>query len=244
MKKIENLKITRITMHEQVFNKLKEEINNGRWKVNEKIPTEMELAKIFGVNRLTIRMAIQRLIGIGVLETKVGNGTYIKKFDFKEYLKKASDFYLTSDMNDKVCEFREVIELNCIRLIIKNASLDEIKQLENICNSMDEYKNKFINTHNEKYYNNFLNKDIEFHETICKLSHNELFVYSFEIIRELIYKYMDNLLRERTKSWIDKFNKGTFEEDLHRKIFVALLEKNEEKCIKEYKKMINYQSKF
>ena len=64
---LDDLKVKRMPVHEQVFNSLKNAIREGRWKVGEKIPTEMELSKIFGVNRLTVRMALQRLSGMGLL---------------------------------------------------------------------------------------------------------------------------------------------------------------------------------
>ena len=39
----------------------KQDIADGVWKTGDKIPSEGELAEIFGVNRLSVRMALQKL---------------------------------------------------------------------------------------------------------------------------------------------------------------------------------------
>ena len=46
---------------------LREQILSGTWRTNEKIPTEHELAERFGLNRMTVRAALQRLNALGIL---------------------------------------------------------------------------------------------------------------------------------------------------------------------------------
>ena len=46
----------------QIHNQLRENIENGHWKVGQKIPAERELAAEFGVSRMTLRQAIQTLV--------------------------------------------------------------------------------------------------------------------------------------------------------------------------------------
>ena len=60
------MKVKRMPINEQVFEMMRTAIKEGRWKPGEKIPSETELSANFGVNRLTVRMAMQRLIGMGV----------------------------------------------------------------------------------------------------------------------------------------------------------------------------------
>ena len=79
-------KVEKITAGEQVYQNLRENIVAQRWKADEKLPSETELATLYGVNRLTVRMALQRLNAIGLVETRVGDGTYVKKFEFSDYI--------------------------------------------------------------------------------------------------------------------------------------------------------------
>ncbi len=66
------MKIKTIPASEQVFDYIKNAIVSGEWKVNERIPSEIEMAERFGVNRLTVRMALKKLVALGILETRTG----------------------------------------------------------------------------------------------------------------------------------------------------------------------------
>lgn len=46
-------------------------------------PSESDLADLFGVNRLTVRLALQKLNTLGILDTRVGDGTYVCAFVLK-----------------------------------------------------------------------------------------------------------------------------------------------------------------
>lgn len=54
-----------------------EQIEQGVFKTNDKIPTEEELAQITGLARATIRQAVQNLVNLGYLERKRRLGTFV-----------------------------------------------------------------------------------------------------------------------------------------------------------------------
>jgi len=56
---------------------LREIIETGRYKKGEKLPPEVELAKMCGVNRNTLRQAISELTAIGLLRKEKGTGTFV-----------------------------------------------------------------------------------------------------------------------------------------------------------------------
>ena len=58
--------IQRVHVGEQVFEQLKKLLIQGEWKQGEKIPSENELADMFGVSRITIRQALQKLSTLGL----------------------------------------------------------------------------------------------------------------------------------------------------------------------------------
>jgi GntR family transcriptional regulator len=74
---------------------LKELIQTGRYQQGEKLPSEIELAKICQVNRNTLRQAISELAAEGLLRKEKGLGTFISDFDaapLKHQLKQISSF--------------------------------------------------------------------------------------------------------------------------------------------------------
>ena len=68
----------------QIHNQLRSNIEEGKWQVGQKIPAERELATEFGVSRMTLRQAIQTLVDEGVLERRVGSGTFVANRKFKK----------------------------------------------------------------------------------------------------------------------------------------------------------------
>ena len=56
---------------------LKELIETGRYRKGEKLPSEVELARMCGVNRNTLRQAISELTAMGLLRKEKGTGTFV-----------------------------------------------------------------------------------------------------------------------------------------------------------------------
>ena len=71
--------INRVNIAEQAFSQLKDQILSGTWQEGEKLPSEQELTEALGVSRSTIRQAIRSLADYGMVETRNGSGTYVKR---------------------------------------------------------------------------------------------------------------------------------------------------------------------
>src|SRR5690625_679817 len=65
----------------QVCEEFRRLIYSGAWPVSEKIPGEHELSERLGVSRATVREALRSLTNMGVLEPRVGDGTYVRATD-------------------------------------------------------------------------------------------------------------------------------------------------------------------
>jgi GntR family transcriptional regulator len=61
----------------QITSWLKELIENGRYLPGEKLPSEVELSQVCGVNRNTLRQAISELTAIGWLRKEKGTCTFV-----------------------------------------------------------------------------------------------------------------------------------------------------------------------
>jgi DNA-binding FadR family transcriptional regulator len=71
--------IVKKSLSEEISGKLEEQIANGYYKIGEKLPTEPELMKSFGVGRSTIREATKRLVQSGLLRIQQGAGTFVEQ---------------------------------------------------------------------------------------------------------------------------------------------------------------------
>lgn len=83
----------------------------GHFQSGDRLPPERTLAENFGVSRSSIRKAIQMLADKGLLESRQGDGTYVRAPDM-ESLKKAILEAVDSEnlIFDEIMEFRKIIE--------------------------------------------------------------------------------------------------------------------------------------
>ncbi|WP_353989390.1 GntR family transcriptional regulator [Pediococcus argentinicus] len=76
----------------QIHNEIKKAIEAGRWSVGERIPAERDLSEQFNVSRMTLRQAISTLVEEGILERKVGSGTYVASQKVQEKVSGVTSF--------------------------------------------------------------------------------------------------------------------------------------------------------
>lgn len=63
--------------YQQVYRALRREIQAGRWKAGERLPSEAELVQRFGASRITVGRAVLDLQREGRVARRPGSGTYV-----------------------------------------------------------------------------------------------------------------------------------------------------------------------
>ncbi len=63
--------------HYQLRELLRGDVEAGRWKVGERLPSERELCETFNLSRTTVREAIDALVNEGLLRREKGRGTFV-----------------------------------------------------------------------------------------------------------------------------------------------------------------------
>lgn len=64
-------------IYEVIYADLREQIESGALSANERLPSEPELAQQYGVSRMTVRHAMDRLVNDQMIVRRRGSGTYI-----------------------------------------------------------------------------------------------------------------------------------------------------------------------
>ena len=62
---------------DQIYMQLLDMIFTGSWSAGSKIPSEAELSKQFGVSRVPVREALQRLNAMGIITSQQGRGAFV-----------------------------------------------------------------------------------------------------------------------------------------------------------------------
>jgi GntR family transcriptional repressor for pyruvate dehydrogenase complex len=176
--------IKRESTLEVIVQQIKDQIKKGILKSGEKLPSERKLAELLGVSRASVREAIQALAFSGYLEVIQGKGTYILEMATK-YDEIVNFFSGFSNYSlDYLMEARIMLEGEFARLAALNASQEEIDLIEKIFNEIDSSKD----------LNSFVVKDLEFHLTIAKATHNPFMNGLMKIIGEMLYKETQRII--------------------------------------------------
>lgn len=232
-------KIQKPTVYQLVYEQIKNAIIRGDWSVGDRLPSEQALAKMFGVNRLSVRLALQKLNTLGVLETKIGDGTYVKKFDMSQYLGEVSIFFSRPELLDDVADFRKLIETECCRLAIEKATPAELDELEELCRRYSRQCEVLKTDYSEETLAELAKRDLQFHSKICEFSHNELYFNAYMMARDIIYRYLIIILRKRIENWKQR-DDDTIDDRRHYAIYRAIKEKDFKTCKKILQEIVDH----
>lgn len=161
---------------EAVYTQMTEFISNGTWKAGGKIPTENELADMFHVSRNSIRQAISQLKALGLIESRRGFGTIIRKRGASLALNDIipSIMFEVED-NLQIFEFHKGIQIECVKLACSRYTEEQMARLVYHTQQMKQ-------KHSDGDMNMAIFHDLECHKIICEMSGNLMFVRATEII--------------------------------------------------------------
>jgi len=87
----------KVPLYYKLAENIEEQINNDIYEKGEKIPSERELCEIYGVSRMTVRLAIDELVKKGKLEKVQGKGIYVLSKSIVQNLNKVYSY--SKEMN-------------------------------------------------------------------------------------------------------------------------------------------------
>lgn len=76
----------------RIHDAIKKEIDGGIWEIGQRLPSERDLADDYEVSRMTLRQAITLLVEEGILERRVGSGTYVASRRVQEKMRGTTSF--------------------------------------------------------------------------------------------------------------------------------------------------------
>jgi len=226
-----------ISLVDQVSEELKASITAGEWNAGDKLPSEAALAETYGVNRLTVRMALQKLSTLGIVETRVGEGSFVKEFSFPGYLGEISDFYLSVGKVEEIFALRKLLELECARIACENRTEAELTELHALLERYLLLKSR--QRRGEDCIEELAEADLRFHDQICRMSHNAVFVDVAGFARSMVKEYIVRLIGVRDEKW-KQDGADESDTDQHRLVYEAIAAGDQEACRKAYLALIDY----
>jgi DNA-binding FadR family transcriptional regulator len=168
---METLRPSRQLLSDQVFELLYRNIENGSWPVGERIPTEPELVEAFHVGRNTIREAVKALVHTGMLETRQGDGTYVRH---QSGLDAALGRRIKRACLRDIVEVRRALELQAVQLAAVRRTEADLRELDRLLARQQQAVE-------EENCADYLEADIAFHIGISAAAHNSVL---FDLYRD------------------------------------------------------------
>lgn len=171
---------------DEVLEQMKAQILSGSWPPGTKIPGEMELTRIFGVSRVSVREAIHRLLGMGILSIRHGDGTYIAEILPKDYFNALLPALLIEAVSlGELLEFREMVEVESARHAAARATDEDIGRMRDILDAMKRH---------EGDHHRFAIEDLNFHTALALATHNSVIVKVNAIMHDMLTKAMEEIV--------------------------------------------------
>lgn len=157
----------------QLIDSFREMLSRGALHWGTRLPPERELAKQFGVSRVSLRHALKALELLGVITQRVGDGTYLSP-DPSRILDSALDFLLLTDEINflDVIDTRLMVEPELASAAARHATSDSVKELDSVLQAMHSEENEAKQTE----------LDLLFHDAIFRASGNRLARRIFSVL--------------------------------------------------------------
>ncbi|MDR2390473.1 MAG: FadR family transcriptional regulator [Planctomycetota bacterium] len=179
-------KIHKNTVVAQIINQLTDLIRGGSLKPGDRLPSEREMAEQLGVSRPPLRESLCALEYAGVIETRYGDGIYVKSFDFPidPGLSSLLDQYTLEEM----IEMRKIIEKAAVRLAMERATGEDIATLRDIQRQTAA---------NVDHMERFVECDFAFHSAIAEAARNSMLFKTVKTMRKLMGEFNRKILQSR-----------------------------------------------
>lgn len=157
-------KIRKRNIPRQVAEQIINLIISGELKPGDKLPSEKQLEKMFGVSRPSIREALSALSMSEIIEMCHGEGSYVKNVEINNYIHPlAVKMLIQTGKVYELLETRLLIEPQIAGLAAKRAQKEELEELAKMIKDMEK----------EVLAGNLAqDEDTQFHLYLGKAAHN------------------------------------------------------------------------
>lgn len=192
---------------QQLIELIKQDMKSG-----DRLPSEKELMKLLKVGRSSVREALRALEMIGLIETRVGDGSFVVK-DSKMIFRKPMEWGVFDNKKSitDLIEARSIFEIAIIDLVVERITDKELEAMEKVVEQME----KTSPPHQEF----LLQADYRFHEIFVQATRNDVLI-------EMMSLSMRTLEKERSFT-ISKLKSYTEIAKYHREVYEKL--KNRDK---------------
>lgn len=180
-------------------------LERGELKPGDQLPPERQLAEQLQVSRASVREALRSLELLGIVETRAGGGTFVRRAQPEDLARPLQGFITRGHSVADVIDIRGLIEPAVAERAARNVSEAELGELREILAAQERRV-----AAGEPY----VEEDTRFHELIGQAARNELLVTVLGVIWDV--------LRASREEWLQTEKRAHGSLEAHRRILAAL----------------------
>lgn len=217
-------------VYEQVIDQIEDMVADGSLGIGDKLPSERELVERLKVSRTSIREALRALEVIGLIESRQGEGNFIKSDFGDSFFQPLSVmFSLQKSSAEEMLEFRKIMEVETAALSARRINNEELSILSDIISKFQQNREEDVNVKLDK----------EFHYQVAKASRNLFILNMLQSISSL----MDSHIKDaRSKVLIDEGREELIKQ--HEAIFKALSIHDPKAAANSMRKHLDFANKY
>lgn len=176
------LKLKNVSLSDQIAQSIVDYIVDHDLRVGDPIPTEKEIAKVYGIGKTSVREGVAKLKSLGILEGQQGGRVVLREIGVDTLLKPGIHVNLFKLVH---MSHQEVLDLIDLRRIIETAALTRA-----LCQSSNRIFGKLKPLYDQMAksmhdFERFISFDVAFHKAIIEASGNSMLSILFEILTDL-----------------------------------------------------------
>ena len=204
--------VTRTSLSDEIVEQIIDLISRNVLKPGEQLPPERELCKRFGVGRSSLREALRSLAVMGILDGRVGEGTFVSNNN-RKYLEKTLQWGLLLDRKtvQNLIETRLMLESQTAYLAAQRATKENFHEIEETLQGLEA---------SIKQPEKYLEFDVQFHLVIARATQNSILYNLLSMTRGYLQEWIKGSLAKPSASTAEIRAKLSLQE--HQKIVQAL----------------------
>ena len=168
----------KVSVVQQAVDQIKEYIFTHELQAGQKLPSEKDLCAQLSIGRGSLREALRVLAATGYVSLESGRGAFVMRTKEPDCGSDVIRWFETHEVpTNEYLQVRAVFEPLATKLAIERCTEEDYKQLE-------EIHNRYVQAVEENNFDNVLLEEGNFHETIIRLSGNELLVNIFKLMQQ------------------------------------------------------------
>ena len=169
--------VSKETLADRLARQIRSLIQRGEYRLGDRLPTIMEMARSFGVGHPTIREALKKLETMRVVEIRHGSGVYVTRSE--DVLVLASPDY-TGEVTKKLLldliRTRMLLEMQSVGDAVVNATPEQLREMRRLVATAEQ------NLGNDDVLNAV---NMAFHRQIALASANAVLAQLLDVLHDL-----------------------------------------------------------